>query len=92
MGNTHQDIECIRELLDAFHLERIVNIVMACLALVAQLVFVVLFADVSSLGPTVAGILAAPSGLLITTMGRVLKMWSDSLRFLRQVHLQEATT
>ncbi len=70
-------------LLRTFKPERIVNVTMALASFVLQVVLFLLFYRAGAVGWKEFAILAGPGGLLLATMGRVLRMWTDCVHVLQ---------
>ncbi|MFI5307203.1 MAG: hypothetical protein ACHQ53_07625 [Polyangiales bacterium] len=76
-------VRAVRELLDDFKLERIAYLVVAVAMIAVQIGIFLVFWNKGQAGWPEFAIMMGPGGMILVTAGRILRMWSDALRYLQ---------
>ena len=84
--NLDQKVKAVKVLLNAFRLERMLYVIISCISVVV-LLGTVLYSFGNSGGQdktnlTVIASLFAPAGAITYSIGKILKMWNEALRFI----------
>jgi len=81
-GSFEQQLKVGRRLLNDFRPERRIHLAVSMSSLIVQIVFFAVFWSNDQIEWTHFLALAGPGGMIIVTGNRILRMWSDTLRYL----------